>query len=116
MESDEILVSFDVSSLFTNVPVGEAVSIIRERLGEDGTLEDRTSLSSERIADLLEMCLRSTYFSFGGNFYEQKEGAAMGSPVSAVVANLYMEFFEELALEMAQTRTRLCTVKNFMLL
>ena len=47
---------------------------------------DRTSLSPERIADLLEMCLRSTYFSFGGNFYEQKEGAAMGSPVSAVVA------------------------------
>ena len=107
VESDEILVSFDVSSLFTNVPVGEAVSIIRERLMEDETLGDRTSLSPERIADLLEMCLRSTYFSFGGNFYEQKEGAAMGSPVSAVVANLYMEFFEELALEMAQTRTRL---------
>ena len=107
VESDEILVSFDVSSLFTNVPVGEAVSIIRERLMEDETLGDRTSLSPERIADLLEMCLRSTYFSFGGNFYEQKEGAAIGSPVSAVVANLYMEFFEELALETAPTRPRL---------
>ena len=53
------------------------------------------------------MCLRSTYFSFGGNLYEQKEGAAMGSPVSAVVANLYMKFFEELALETAPTRPRL---------
>ena len=84
VESDEILVSFDVSSLFTNVPVGEAVSVICERLREDGKLGDRTSLSLERIADL-----KSTYFSFGGNFYEQKEGAAMGSPVSAVVANLY---------------------------
>ena len=107
VENDEVLVSFDVSSLFTNVPVGEAVSIIRERLREDGTLGDRTSLSPEWIADLLEMCLRSTYFSFGGNFYEQKEGAAMGSPVSAVVANLYMEFIEELALETAPTRPRL---------
>ena len=38
VESDEILVTFDVSSLFTNVPVGEAVSIICERLMEDGTL------------------------------------------------------------------------------
>ena len=107
VESAEILVSFDVSSLFTNVPVGEAVSVIYERLREDETLEDRTSLSPERIADLLEMRLRSTYFSFGGNFYEQKEGAAMGSPVSAVVANLCMEFFEELALETVPTRPRL---------
>ena len=53
------------------------------------------------------MCLRSTNFSYGGNFYEQNEGAAMGSPVSAAVANLYMEFFEELALETAPTRPRL---------
>ena len=53
VESDEILVSFDVSSLFTNVPVGEAVSIIRKKLREDRTLGDRTFLSQERIADLL---------------------------------------------------------------
>ena len=53
------------------------------------------------------MCLRSTNFSYGGNFYEQNEGAAMGSPVSAAVANLYMEFFEELALETAPTRPML---------
>ena len=53
------------------------------------------------------MCLNSTYFSYGGNFYEPKEGAVMGSPVSAVVTNLYIEFFEELALETAPTRPRL---------
>ena len=35
---------------------------------------------------------RSTYFSFGCEFHEQREGAAMGFPVSAVIANLYMEF------------------------
>ena len=44
--------------------------------------------------------LRSTYFSYmyKGVFYEQREGAAMGSPVSAIVANLYMKFFEQLAM------------------
>ena len=43
VERDEILVSFDVSSLFTNVPVGEAVFIIHERFRENKTLGDRTS-------------------------------------------------------------------------
>ena len=99
-----MLVNFDVSSLFTNVPVDEAVSVILRNLREDETLQDKTILSPEWVAELLETCLKSTYFSYGGSFYEQKEGAAMGSPVSAVVANLYIEFFEELALETAPTR------------
>ena len=61
----------------------------------------------DRIAELLDLCLRSTYFSYRGEFYEQREGAAMGSPVSAVVANLYIKFFEELALESAPSRPSL---------
>ena len=107
MDKGETMVSFDVSPLFTNVPIGEATDIIRDRLEEDDSLEDRTPLSPHRVAELLQLCLRSTYFSFNGEFYEQKEGAAMGSPVSAVVANLYMEFFEELALRTAPARPRI---------
>ena len=48
------------------------------------------------------MCLKSTSFSYKGDFYEQMVGAAIGSLVSAVVAN--MEFFEELVLGSAQVR------------
>ena len=84
-----------------NVPIDEAVWIIHDRLRNDETLCDRTTLSPDRVAELLEVCLRSTYFCYQGTFYEQQEGAAMGSPVSAAVANLNMEFFEELALKSA---------------
>ena len=96
--SDEVMVSLDVKSLFTNVPVQEAVEVVYKKLKEDETLIERTSLSAERVRDLLQMCLSSTYFSYEGVFYEQLDGAAMGSPVSAVMANLFMEFFENLAL------------------
>ena len=51
-----------------------------------------------QIADLLNFVLRYTYFQYNGSIYEQKDGAAMGSPVSAVIANLYMEEFEERAI------------------
>ena len=47
------------------------------------------------IIDLLNICLRSTSATMGGgggDYYEQKE-AAMGSPVSAVVANIYIHYF-----------------------
>ena len=104
---DELLVSFDVSSLFTNVPVPEAVEVIREMLKRDPKLSERTTLDADTIADLLSLCLKSTYFRYNSCYYEQKEGAAMGSPVSAVVANLYMEHFEQIALNSALHRPRL---------
>ena len=98
---DELLVSFDISSLFTNVSINRSIQVIQRKLEQDNTLANRTTLSPNKVAELLEVCLRSTYFSYGGDFYKQREGAAMGSPVSASVANLYMEFFEDLALSQA---------------
>ena len=105
---EEVLVSFDVISLFTNIPIDEAVDVIHRKLAaEEDDLVVRTPLPVERIAELLQLCLKSTYFSYNGEFYEQRHGAAMGSPISAIVVNLYIEFFEELALESAPSRPRL---------
>ena len=53
------------------------------------------------IIELLGFCLHNTYFSFQNKFYEQVEGAPMGSPVSPIIANLYMESFERKALRSA---------------
>ena len=86
-------------SLFTNVPIDDACCVALRRLGKDPELPDRTSLSPTKIVSLLEFVLRSMYFLYDGVYYEQKDGAAMGSPVSAVIANLYMESFEEEALQ-----------------
>ncbi|XP_011862457.1 PREDICTED: uncharacterized protein LOC105559054 [Vollenhovia emeryi] len=50
---------------------------------------------------LIEHCLNSTYFRFEGEFYEQTTGAAMGSPISPIIANIFMEHFENEILKKA---------------
>ena len=92
------LVSFDVKSLFTMVPIDDSLRIIRDRLVVDDTLDERTTLTIDEICDLTNLCLRSTFFRFNDYFYEQKDGTAMGSPLSPVVANIFMEDFEGTAL------------------
>ncbi|XP_071500039.1 uncharacterized protein [Diadema antillarum] len=99
ISSNELMLSFDVTSLFTNVPIDGACSVAHSRLLADKDLSTRTTLSPDEVTDLLSFVLRSTYFLYNDTYYEQLEGAAMGSPVSAVVANMYMEAFEEQALE-----------------
>ena len=79
-------------------PCEYAVAIIGDMLSKDDTLPDRTKLSVAQVVDLLNLCLTTTYFVYAGCFYAQREGAAMGSPVSPVVANLFMEHFEQKAL------------------
>ena len=67
-----------------NVPIQEAIDVIRDMLQKDEALDERMVLLTDRIGELLEICLRSTYFSYLGDFYEQVDGAAMGSPALAV--------------------------------
>ena len=71
-----------------SIPIDNTISIIRKQLEEDRDLKSRTNMTINHICCLLEFCLKNTYFKFNGAFYEQKEGAAMGSPISLIVANL----------------------------
>ena len=56
LESGEVLVSYDVTALFTCTPVQESLAIIKERLSKDNTLADRTDLSVDQVMSLLEYC------------------------------------------------------------
>ena len=101
LQPGECLTSYDVTSLFTSVPIDPALDIIKDLLEKDEKLNDRTLLSVQNIIQLLGFCLHNTSFSFQNEFYEQVEGAAMGSPISPIVANLYMEYFERKAIAFA---------------
>ena len=87
------MVSFDVVSLYTKVPVEDAIRVLRE-------------ITSDEIAKLVEICLKSTYFSFQGEIYEQVDGVAMGSPLSLIVANLYIEYLEKKSIDSSTLKSR----------
>ena len=94
VNADECFVSFDISSLFTNVPVDESLQVIRQRLECDPTLQERTSLSVDDIITGTKLCIDSTYFKFRGTMYQQTEGLAMGSPISPIIAEIFMNDYE----------------------
>ena len=71
-----------MSAFFTSVPIDPALKIIKDLLDKDTTLKERTVMEFGDIILLLEFCLKNTYFSFQGQFYEWVEGAAMGSQLA----------------------------------
>jgi hypothetical protein len=57
--------------------------------------------------ELLEVCLRTTYFQVVNKFFQQKDGMAMGKSVSHIIGKIYMEHFEKLALDSPQHKPSL---------
>ena len=95
LKEDDMFVSHDVVSIFMNTPIPQSIEIINNEFKKDKTLKQRTLLSPEDIVELLEFVLPTTYFIFRGQVYQQKYDTATGSPVSPIVANLFMEDLEQ---------------------
>jgi len=71
-----ILVSLDVISLFTNVPLDSVIEIIEEKWPY---IEKHTTIPKEEFLNAINLVLHSTFFTFNKKFYKQTYGAPMGS-------------------------------------
>ena len=91
------MVSLDVVSLFTKVPTDETLTVVRDKLAADPLLEERTCIPIDNLMEMLTFSVETTYFGMGSNIYRQ-EGLAMGLLLLPVLANIYIEYFDEMAL------------------
>ena len=106
IDEGDILNSHDVVSLFTNTPLDQVLQIVRRRLETENVLkiynkDNDFNLKSKYVVKLLEFVLTTTYFTFRGKIYRQQFGTAMGSPVSLIAANIFMEALEQEAIATA---------------
>ena len=90
-------VSFDVESLFTNVPLKRTVNIILDRIYKDNLLA--TKLRKPTLKKLILDACQKTTFSFDGKLYEQVDGVSMGSSLGPVLANIIMTEIENVVVK-----------------
>ncbi len=99
----DLLVSFDVTSLFTKVPVRETLEILERRLIDlqarnPDILLEVTNFSIKAIMELLNFVLTDCFFIYGGHLYRQCEGLPMGGRLSPILAGIFMEDLEARAM------------------
>ena len=87
-----VLASFDVCSLFTNIPIKETIDIILEANAND---QLRSKIDNDSLKKVLNTCTEDCVFLFNGEKYKQKDGVAMGSPLGPTLANIFMCDFEK---------------------
>ena len=86
------MVSFDIESLFTNIPLNEMIDICVNPVYHKK--EKIEGLLERHFKRLLTFATKSSCFVFNGIFYSQIDGVAMGSPLGPTLANLFLTYYE----------------------
>ena len=90
IEDDEITVSCDVTSLYTNIPIIDTLNIIKDYVNNDDKFTRKMVMPQDKFLDLVNLVLITTWYSFDSQFYQQTDGVAMGGPASSSTAEIYM--------------------------
>ena len=89
------MVSFDVTSLFTNIPLHETIDIAVDLLFNNYNIK----MSKVQMKKLFMFATAQTHFLYNGEYYDQVDGVAMGSPLGPVLANIFMGHHEKVWLQ-----------------
>ena len=94
------MVSFDVESLFTNIPLNECIDPAVKYVS-DGNPD--VKLSNNELKDFFHFATSRTHFLFKGSFYDQIDRVAMGFSLAPVLTNLFMGHQENIWLKTYRT-------------
>ena len=86
--------SFDVVSLYTSIPIQDAIRNVKDKL-EQYHITTLTVFHHDDICSLLQTILTNTFFTFGDKIFQQVCGLPMGSSVSGILAILFLDTLEQ---------------------
>ena len=91
------MVSFDISFLYTNIPIIGTLNIIKDFVNNNDQFTRKTSIPQDKFLDLVYLVLTTTWHTFNSQFYQQTDGVAMRGPASSTTAEIYMHVYERTA-------------------
>ena len=82
IKNGEIMVSFDVTFLYTNIPVINRLSIIKDYVNNDDHCTKKTAIPQNKFLDLVNLVLTTIWYTFNYQFYEEPDGVVMRGTAS----------------------------------
>ena len=93
LDSDEILTSFDVTALYTNVPVEDAILLVADKLYDSSDLQ-KPPCNKQTFIELARLATTNVLLQTHNSVYRQTDGLAMGTPPAMQLSNVWLSQFE----------------------
>ena len=101
IEDDEIMVSFDVTFLYSNILIMDTLNIIKDHVNNDDQFTRKMAAPQDKFLDLVHLVSTLTCYTFNSQFYQQTDVVVMGGPSSSITADIYMQANERTAITTA---------------
>ena len=85
----KFLISFDVNSLFTNIPLEENINIAIDTIFKN---YPNVKFTRKELQKLLKITTSETHFVFNDAIYDQIDGISIDSPLASILANLFIGY------------------------
>jgi hypothetical protein len=89
------MITLDMKDLYVNIPIDETITIMKNQ-PKNKKLDNGTI---EQARKLLETILRQNYLQFNSKFFQPQKDVAMGSPISRLVSEIFLQCYENLILK-----------------
>jgi len=84
------MITFNTKDLYVNNRTDETLNIIKPKL-----LENNTQITQQMLS-LLKATLSQNYFAFQHKIYQPAQGVSMGSPISSLIAEIFLQHYEDI--------------------
>ncbi|XP_023722175.1 uncharacterized protein LOC111872459 [Cryptotermes secundus] len=81
----------DIKDLYVNIPINDVIRITNNLLIQNHI----GKTCKDEIITILRMILNQNYFQYNDKFYKPNSGVAMGSPLSSLMAEVFLQHFEQ---------------------
>ena len=81
--------------MYTNIPVSETIDIINLQLQE---LQE-SPIFIKQLVNSLNVALTQNNLTFNGEYYNQTDGLPMGSPISPIMSEIFLQYLEDQHIE-----------------
>ena len=113
-DSKLVMASFDIESLFTNIPLQETIDLCVENLFQDRTHVD--NLSKDSFRELLTKTMPESLILFDQQFYKQHDGVALGSSLGPTLANVSLCYHENIWLQIVLLNSNLLSIEDMLMI
>jgi len=94
LDENHRMITLDIKDLYVNIPISETIRITKTLISKHNNEQ-----TTNQITMLLETILKQNYLSFQGNIYQPTKGVSMGSPISGIMAEIFLQHIENTQLK-----------------